>query len=276
VPLIEIPDYHAPHMDLSVVIDRGDVWYDFPFVPNGDRHLQPRERHPTTTLYVDRGGDKLALASWPTTIGGWQPERLAGGRMRLVYKESPTGPRIWRDVVAVPRWFPPRSTPSRDLLRPLVGGGFAPRFDTFGPSYASAYGLVMMIHHRIDTPPGGEPFVTDQGIRSHGSVSYDSILDDYSHGCHRLHNHRAVRLGSFLLSHRNHVTHGYMPDEYHRQIRYRRRKYDLHFETRGYRYELTPPVEVDVRRGEIRGWAQSPRPPQRLTRPMMKRYRTLH
>lgn len=267
-----VPDYHRDHMELSVEIDRGDVWFDFPYVHNGDRRLQPREQRPTTTLFVEHEGEKRALSSWPTTIGGWQPEKVHG-RPRLVYKESPAGERIWRDVVAAPRWFPPRSTPDRDLLRPLGHGRFAPRHDTFGPSYASAYGLVMMIHHRVDTPEHGEPFLTDQGIRSHGSVSYDSILDDYSHGCHRLHNHRAVRLGGFLLAHRRHVIHGNMPDGYDRRIHYRRKAYDLHFETRGYRYELTPPVDVEVLEGRTRGHAQSPRPSQRLTRPMSKRYR---
>ena len=25
------PDYYSDHMDLSIVVDRGDVWYDLPF-----------------------------------------------------------------------------------------------------------------------------------------------------------------------------------------------------------------------------------------------------
>ncbi len=29
------PDYYAPDMDLSIVVDRGDVWYDVPFDEKG-------------------------------------------------------------------------------------------------------------------------------------------------------------------------------------------------------------------------------------------------
>jgi hypothetical protein len=35
-------------MDLSVEIDRGDVWYDFPFDAAGVRQPQPRERFPSS------------------------------------------------------------------------------------------------------------------------------------------------------------------------------------------------------------------------------------
>ena len=30
-----LPPYYGPRMDLSVEIDRGDVWYDFPFDARG-------------------------------------------------------------------------------------------------------------------------------------------------------------------------------------------------------------------------------------------------
>jgi hypothetical protein len=273
LPLPAPPPYHGPHMDLRVEIDRGDVWYDFPFVPNGDRMVQPRERLPATTLYVVHEGSRLDLVRWPTTIGGWHPEDMGDGSKRLVYKESPPGSVIWRDLVAAPRWIPPRSTPTRDLVRPRRGGGWAARHDTFGPHYASAYGLAMLVHHRVDTPPDGESFLTDQGIRSHGSVSYDTILDGFSHGCHRLHNHRAVRLAGFLLAHRDHRVRGDVPLDFHRQLVWRGKRFNLAFDTRGYHYELTPPVEVEVLAGTSRGWAKAPRPPQRLTRPMLKRYR---
>ncbi len=34
-------------MDLEVEIDRGDIWYDFPFDESGKQHEQQRERYPT-------------------------------------------------------------------------------------------------------------------------------------------------------------------------------------------------------------------------------------
>ena len=269
LPLPDMPDYHSARMDLRVVIDRGDVWYDFPFVSNGNRRYQQRDVMPTLVLYA---GD-TPLVRWPTTIGGWQPENLGGNNVKLVYKESPPGARIYRDIVAAPRWVPPRSTPTRDLLRPKGHGRWAPRFDTFGPSYASAYGMVMMIHHRIDEKLDGTQLFTDQGIRTHGSVSYASIMDGFSHGCHRLHNHRAVRLSGFFLAHRSYEVRGPIELDFHRTLFWRKRRYPLHFASRGFRYELTPPIDIDVTTGNVRGYAGRPQTPRGLTRPMLKRYR---
>ena len=272
LPLPPLPPYHAPHMQLRVEIDRGDVWYDFPFTGSGKRNQVPRQRLPSWVLYVSHGGRDIPLLRWPTTIGGWQPERLEHGRVKLVYKESPVGPRIIRDLVAAPRWVPPRSTPTRDLLRPRGHGVYVPRWELFGPDYASAYGMVMLIHLREDGMSEGVPLLTDQGVRSHGSVSYASILDGYSHGCHRLHNHRAVRLGDFLLDHRDHLVRGPLQLDFHRTLIWRRTRAQLHFDSRGYRYELTPPIDVTVLRGQVRGWAQRPLAPRSLTEPMLKRY----
>src|SRR5262249_57085273 len=53
-----LPEYYGPAMELSAEIDRGDVWYDFPFDAKGQRLPQPREHFPTFTLYVKwRGGE---------------------------------------------------------------------------------------------------------------------------------------------------------------------------------------------------------------------------
>jgi hypothetical protein len=38
-----LPPYYGQHMELSVEIDRGDVWYDFPFDDKGKPMAQPRE-----------------------------------------------------------------------------------------------------------------------------------------------------------------------------------------------------------------------------------------
>ena len=43
------PEYYGPQMDLYAEIDRGDVWYDFPFNAAGVRLPQPRTRFPTFT-----------------------------------------------------------------------------------------------------------------------------------------------------------------------------------------------------------------------------------
>ncbi len=264
------PDYHSPHMSLRIIIDRGDVWYDFPFTGRGDRFVMPRTRKPSVIVFTEHDGDVVPLTRWPTTIGGWQPEKL-NGRTMLMYKESPAGARVVRDIVAAPRWVPPSSTPTRDLLRPRGRGVWVPKYDAFGPHYASAYGIAMMIHHRIDQPPGGEPIFTDQGIRTHGSASYDSILDGFSHGCHRVHNHRAVRLTGFLLAHRDHVVRGPLELDFHRTLHYQRNRHQLHFDSRGYRYELTPPVEVEVLRGRVMGSAAPPAP-RGLPEKLLRRY----
>ena len=70
-----LPEYYGSPgstMDLSAEIDRGDVWYDFPFDAAGTRLPQPRERFPSFTLYVKWRGERVPLVSWRTTVGGWR------------------------------------------------------------------------------------------------------------------------------------------------------------------------------------------------------------
>jgi hypothetical protein len=186
----------------------------------------------------------------------------------LAYKESPAGSFIVRDVIAAPRWIPPESTPPRDLLRPRGEGRWAVRYDTFGPHYASAYGLAMLVHHRVDGPK-----LTDGGIRTHGSVSYQSIHEGFSHGCHRLHNHRAVRLSGFLLSHRNHEVRGPIQLGYARTFEFRKQTKRMEFDSRGFRYELTPPLPVEVLAGRVMGNARGPLDPRPLTEQLEDRYK---
>ena len=40
------PDYYSDDMDLSIVVDRGDVWYDLPFDEKGHYKPQPRKKYP--------------------------------------------------------------------------------------------------------------------------------------------------------------------------------------------------------------------------------------
>lgn len=251
------PAYHSPNMDLRVEIDRGDVWYDHPHTASGRRRAQPITERPALTLYARDPTGEVALLRWSTTIGGWQAERLPGG-VALRYKNSDVGPRVWRHVVASPAWLPPPTTPEREMVR-RGPGGWQVKTELFNPGYQNAYGLVMMIHERDDRRPGEEaPDYMDLGIRTHGSVNYPSILGGTSHGCHRLFNHLALRLSSFLLRHRPHVIHGALDIDYERRFTYRGQRQVLRVGSRGYRYELTPPVPVAVLEGRVRGRAPLP------------------
>ncbi|MEO0323304.1 MAG: L,D-transpeptidase [Myxococcota bacterium] len=248
------PAYHGPAMPLRVEVDRGDVVYDYPYASDGRRLPFAIERRPVVTLYA---GDR-ALVRWPTTIGGWKPEVSRAGQVGLRYKESFAGPRVMRDLIASPAWLPPPSARADELAH-RTPTGWKPRYDLFGPGYRSAYGLVMAMHHR-ELPAGddGVPRLFDEGIRIHGSVSYRSITTGTSHGCHRLTNHLAVRLAGFLLRHRPHVRHGSMRVRYRRRVVTRGGPLTFEIRSRGYRYELTPPIPVTVLEGTLKGRARRP------------------
>jgi len=249
VRLPPVPSYYAADMPLRAEVDRGDVWYE--------RRGGRVERRPILTLYTDTPEGPVALVRWPTTIGGWKPERSSTGAIGVRYKESYVGPRVWRDVVASPAWMPPPSTPDDELVK-RVNGRWVGNRALFGPGYRSAYGLAMLVHHKVIPPreEGAEPLFVDQGIRAHGSVSYRSITSGTSHGCHRLYNHLAVRLAGFVLRHRTHVRHGSIPVRYGRTAHAHGTAVPIRIESRGYRYELVPPVPVEVLEGRIRGRLQ--------------------
>lgn len=255
VRLPERPDYHAEHMDLRVEIDRGDVWYTFPYTDEGRPRGFPVRNRPTTTIFARRpNGQEVALVRWNTTIGGWQPEMNPEGGVGMRYKESDVGERVWRDVIASPAWLPPPATPDDELMRRRGDRWFVNDSIT-GPGYDSAYGLAMVIHHQILGDGEDEDDWRDNGIRSHGSVSYRSILRGYSHGCHRLFNHLAVRMTSFLLNRRRHEVRGRIPASLRRELHPEGAEEPLTLEitNRGFLFELTPPVPVEVLRGNVRG-----------------------
>ncbi|HEU4383998.1 MAG TPA: hypothetical protein VFR85_10930 [Anaeromyxobacteraceae bacterium] len=242
------PPYHAQHMHLRVEIDRGEVWYELP------RWRPGTPQRPALTLYAETpGGEEIALLRWPTTIGGWKREVGPSGRVGLRYKNSEVGKRVWRDLVVSPAWLPPPRTPARALVRRGQGPrAWLPDTDLLGPGYASAYGLVMLVHHRPVEGRNGTVF-HQNGIRTHGSVNYHSITNGDSHGCHRLFNHAAVQLASFLLQHRRHVRHGLQDRPFTHEFTWRGIKVRHPIPHRGYRFELTPPVEVEVLPGTVRG-----------------------
>ncbi len=249
------PAYHGPEMPQRVEVDRGDVVYDYPYASDGRRLRFEAGRRPIVTLYA---GDR-ALVRWPTTIGGWKPEVSRTGQVGLRYKESFAGPRVMRDLIASPAWLPP-PTARADELAHRTPTGWKPRYDLFGPGYRSAYGLVMAMHHRVLPPreEGEAPRFFDEGIRIHGSVSYGSITNGTSHGCHRLTNHLAVRFAGFLLRHRPHVRHGSLRVRYRRRVVTRGGPLTFELRSRGYRYELTPPIPVNVLEGRVKGRVRRP------------------
>ena len=234
--LPELPAYHAAHMDLFAELDRGDVWYDESPVA---RHIEHR---PTLILYVNDHGTRRPLIRWATTIGGWSDVQPAGADVEQRWKESSVGPRVWRRLYAAPTWIPPRTTPDRDLVRDLGDGRWDLKTEVLGPGPHTAFGMMLLLH---DGAPSDET-----GIGTHGSASVVSIVDGTSHGCHRLYNQLAVRLGDFLLHHRNHVVRGDQPVRYRRIVRYHG-TFLAQVHTLGFLYELTPPVPIDVLRGNV-------------------------
>jgi hypothetical protein len=254
------PSYHADKMEIRAVIDRADVNYDFPWTTRGELKLAPVEHRPTLTLYAKDGDKEVALMRWPTTIGGWKAEKRAPHQIQMVYKESPPGDRIWKDLIVSPVWVPPENAPKRELVRARYNDTYVLNTDLFGPGYASAFGLVKLVHQRVAKMrvKTQEPLLFDEGIGTHGSVSYDSIHHGSSHGCHRLFNHQSMRLGAFLLRHRAHHALGTTQLGYGRQIAYDGKALTLHMENGGFKYQLDPPVEVEVLRGRIVGRATVP------------------
>ena len=260
VALPALPAYHSAHMELSVEIDRGDVYYDEQ--PPPFHRIVPHR--PTFVLYADDHGTKRPLVRWPTTIGGWADQRTATGDVVQRWKESDVGPRVWRDLFAGPTWLPPRTTPDRDLVKNLWNGHWGLKTEVFGPGPHAAYGMMLLEHLQVIKLKDGSERLDDNGIGTHGSASVTSIVNGTSHGCHRMYNQLAVRLGDFLLHHREHVVKGEQAERFRRFVRHNGDVFRAEIDTRGFLYELTPPVAVEVLKGRI----ISPRKvPPRLSAP---------
>lgn len=251
------PAYHAKAMDLRVEIDRGDVFYEMPGRAALAKKRLGQVRRPSFVLYAKDGALERPLVRWSTTIGGWKKERTEEGEVALKYKESDVGDRVWRHLLAAPAWLPPDSTPEADLVSEGKDGILALKRDLIQPGYRNAYGLVMLIHHAAVERGGEERFV-DHGIRTHGSVDYRSIRRGESHGCHRLYNQLALRLSGYLLEHREHVRRGQVNVGYHRTLEWHDHTVEVDVPTRGYLYELEPPVPVRVLEGNIAGERRRP------------------
>jgi hypothetical protein len=255
-----LPEYYGPHMDLVAEIDRGDIWYDFPFNAKGDRLPQPRERFPAFTLFVKWRGEKVPLVNWRTTIGGWRSEVASDGEEYYRYKDSDVGARVWRHIVAAPVWLPPTSAPLAAMVKTKYVAGAYPHvvnYDETGPGYLSAYGLVAGIHEQMRRRGELMSFY-DNGIRTHGSFDYLSLRGRFSHGCHRLYNNLAVRMFSFVLGHRRIKVLGSMALGFRRTFYYDGEVYDMRLPTRGFYFQLDPPLPVETLKGTIKGKLQQP------------------
>jgi hypothetical protein len=257
LPAYYQPENGAKELDLSAEIDRGDVWYDFPFDARGKPIVQRRDHFPHLTLFVHWNGQKIPLCWWRTTVGSWRSELHADGHVYFKYKSSDVGPRVWKQIVAAPVWIPPDGTPVEDLLTHKVldrnvGPVTVVKTDVMGPGYQSAYGLVMGIH--VD-PKRGD---FDNQIRTHGSVDYTSIARRFSHGCHRLVNNRAVRLYDFVLRHRAFRRIGNVPINLKKRFEVDGQDYHYAIKTRGYYYQLENPVPINVLEGRIMGEVKKP------------------
>jgi hypothetical protein len=254
------PDYYSDNMDLSIVVDRGDVWYDLPFDEKGHYKPQPRKKYPSLTLYTKVGSKLTPLARWRTTIGGWRSEQAANGYEYFRYKQSDVGPRVIRNVVSGPVWIAPASTPIRSLTKGKTVNGKWQRvvnYDELGPGYLSAYGLIAG-YFVVPGQNGRNDF--DNGVRAHGSSDYLSIYsaNGFSHGCHRLPNHIAIRMYSFILQHRNMTVVGDKTMNFARQFLSKDVAFEIRLPSRGYYYVLDPPLPVNVLEGEIKGDAKKP------------------
>ncbi|HSS40659.1 MAG TPA: hypothetical protein VLT58_17970 [Polyangia bacterium] len=254
------PEYYGPQMDLYAEIDRGDVWYDFPFNAAGVRLPQPRTRFPTFTMYVKWRGERVPLVRWRTTVGGWRVELASDGQEYYRYKGSDVGPRVWHHIVAAPVWIPPASSPLASMVKEKrVNGTYAKvtNYDETGPGYLSAYGLAAAIHEEMRRGPDGPTFF-DNGIRTHGSFDYTSLRGRFSHGCHRLDNQLAVRLFSFVLGHRRMRVIGTIPLGSRRTFFAQGEVFEMRLPNRGFYFELDPPLPVDVLEGTVKGQLQKP------------------
>ncbi len=247
IALPPIPAYHTAHMELSAEVDRGDVFYDEE--PPPFRRIVAHR--PTLTLFATINGQKKPLVRWPTTIGGWADVRLPDGSLVQRWKESEVGPRVWRDVFAGPTWLAPPTTPDRELVKNLWNGHWGLKTEEFGPGPHAAYGMVLIEMLQAIKLKDGTERLDDNGIGTHGSASVTSIVNGTSHGCHRLYNQLAVRLGDFLLRHRDHIVRGEQPEQYRRWVHHNDELFKAAIDTRGFLYELTPPVPVVVLKGNI-------------------------
>ena len=202
-----------------------------------------------TTISTTHNGATITLARLPTTVGGIQREKLPGGTIVMKKKASPTGDFVWRRLWAQPAWYAPPTTPDDELLLWTDKGAIV-NDEGIGPGHRSAYGLVMIQHERPPTTWQGKTVYGETGIRTHGTGNVRSIFrGGPSHGCHRLLPLHAGRLATFLLSHRPHRREGPIREVWERPLHSGQKRLVAVRTVRGVRYELDPPVPLEVLEG---------------------------
>src|SRR5258708_22438700 len=93
-----------------------------------------------------------------------------------------------------------------------------------------------------------------------------SIMERWSHGCHRLHNHIAVRLMSFVRAHRQHKRVGETPVVYKNTVKNDAEtppddsEYVIEIKKTGYTFQVARPVPVNVLESHIIGRRSTPIP----------------
>ncbi|HEY5091513.1 MAG TPA: L,D-transpeptidase, partial [Polyangia bacterium] len=187
-------------------------------------------------------------------------ELASDGQEYYRWKGSDVGPRVWRHIVAAPVWIPPPSSPLSSMVKEKkVNGTYArvTNYDETGPGYLSAYGLAAAIHEEMRKGPDGATFF-DNGIRTHGSFDYMSLRGRFSHGCHRLYNQLAMRLFSFVLGHRRVRAIGSIPLGFRRVFYSQGEVFEMRLPSRGFYYELDPPLPIEVLEGRIKGQLGKP------------------
>jgi len=80
----------------------------------------------------------------------------------------------------------------------------------------------------------------------------------HSHGCHRLHNHIAVRLFSFVVNHRPHARTGHQPTAFVMDLEYEEEQHKIEIRRGGYAFRLDKPIFVTVLEGRIKGKVRRP------------------
>ena len=113
------------------------------------------------------------------------------------------------------------------------------------------------IHEQAKPHGEGSP-IFDNGIRTHGSFDYLSLRGRFSHGCHRLYNNLAVRLFSFVLRHRRAKVLGPMALGFRRTFYWEGEVFEMRLPTRGFYYQLDPPLPIETLKGKIGGKRSNP------------------
>jgi hypothetical protein len=80
----------------------------------------------------------------------------------------------------------------------------------------------------------------------------------HSHGCHRLHNHIALRLMSFVLARRPHDRIGSEYLGFRKQLAVGNQSYLMDIKQGGYVFKLKTPLLVNVEEGRVRGQVKAP------------------